>query len=113
MIKTSKEYKQSNTIEIGTTVIIKFKMNFCSILNSHLQSDNRERFHKIFGKPDFHYRGEFDFHCWSLDFQENNYIILTAKGKGTCYEVVRDGWEIEETDKQFLDFVLAKLKELK
>ena len=52
--------------------------------------DNRTRFRKLWGKPSFCWKGsEFYFHCWVLRLGEKGIVlVLTAKGKGTCYEAV-------------------------
>lgn len=55
-------------------------------------SDNREVFAKVFGKPHFHYRGEFYFHGWQIDFMESSFVVLTAKEKGTCISIL-ESWE--------------------
>lgn len=62
-----------------------------SCKRSHLlYRDNRKHLRAIWGKPHFHFRGEFDFHGWSFLNRACNlrYIVLTAATKGTCYEVV-------------------------
>ena len=61
--------------------------------NIRLHGDNREVFRKIFGKPSFHFRSEFDFHCWLLKLGRKQMLVLTAKGKGTSYELVNDDTE--------------------
>ncbi len=55
-----------------------------------LTGDNRQSFRAIFGKPSFCWKGsEFYFHCWLLKPENMGPILLlTAKGKGTCYEAV-------------------------
>ena len=55
----------------------------------HLCGDNRKIFRALFGKPTFTYNGEFYFHCWLVILDEHTQlVILTARGKGTCYEAV-------------------------
>ena len=46
----------------------------------------RERF----GKASFLWQGsEFKFHCWLLSLDDKaKLLVMTAKGKGTCYEVI-------------------------
>jgi hypothetical protein len=51
--------------------------------------DNREAFAEILGKPSFRFRGECLFHCWLVDLGDARVLVLTAAGKGTCYEAVR------------------------
>lgn len=66
--------------------------SICGILNFHkhhfLSRDNRETFKKIWGKPDTYWKGsEFYFHVWIREFENEKFIVLTAKGKGTCIEI--------------------------
>jgi len=50
--------------------------------------DNRKTFKKILGKPDTYWKGsEFYFHVWIREFKGEKFLILTAKGKGTCIEI--------------------------
>jgi len=51
--------------------------------------DNRESFKKLWGKMDFSFKGEFYFHCWVREFEGETFVVLTAKGKGTCVEMLR------------------------
>lgn len=69
-----------------------------------LLQDNRTRFRQRFGKPHFHYRGEFYFHCWDIAFSEGRFIIMTAKGHGTSYEQVGDC--SSKTRLEFLQWLL-------
>lgn len=51
--------------------------------------DNRKTFKEHFGKCAFVFKGsEFYFHGWLADLGTVEVIVLTAKGKGTCFEVV-------------------------
>lgn len=83
---------------------------------SNLFQDNRERFREIWGKPSFCWRGEFYFHCWLLDINDEmaQILVSTAKSKGSAYEVVfkRDGKKIRK-DKDslihFMDYIKEKL----
>lgn len=53
-----------------------------------LMRDNRKTFRKIFGAPDAYWKGsEFRFSVWVQGFQGEKFILLTAKGKGTCIEI--------------------------
>tara|TARA_Y100000034_G_C6868619_1_gene396198 strand:+ start:948 stop:1361 length:414 start_codon:yes stop_codon:yes gene_type:complete len=53
-----------------------------------LHADHREHFKTLFGKPSFYFTSEFRFHCYALDLGDAKIVLLTAKGKGTCYEVI-------------------------
>lgn len=70
--------------------------------------DNRKRFLKKFGKPAFHYQGEFDFHCWPLLITEkgrqSTLLVMTAAGKGTCYEYL-SGEQDEQLVVKFLKMI--------
>ena len=61
-------------------------------------ADNRKELREILGKPSFCYRGEFYFHCWVVDLGKAQLLILTAKDKGTCHEVIthREGKKIRK-----------------
>jgi hypothetical protein len=52
--------------------------------------DNRKRFRARFGPPVFHFKGEFDLHCWPIVVQEKKHVVrllvMTGAGKGSCYE---------------------------
>lgn len=80
-----------------------------------LFQDNRKNFLDLFGKPHFHFKGsEFYFHCWAIDLGTVKVIILTAKDKGTCYEIVTDfkgNKEIPDIN-TFIDFFKFLMKEL-
>jgi hypothetical protein len=54
-----------------------------------IHGENKKLFNKIFGKKQFTYRSEFSFDCWGIDLEDVKIIVLTAKTKGTCWEVVR------------------------
>jgi hypothetical protein len=61
-------------------------------------ADNRGFFRTLFGPRCFQWTGKFRFDCWLLDLGTALVIVLTAKGKGTCYEVVthRDGLKVRK-----------------
>lgn len=53
-----------------------------------ITKDNREEFKRIFGKPDTYWKGsEHYFHIWIREFEGDKFLIMTAKGKGTCIEI--------------------------
>ena len=58
----------------------------------NMLADNRKRFSKLFGSPVFHFRSEFDYHCWPIRVREGkryiDVLLLTAARKGTCYEFI-------------------------
>jgi hypothetical protein len=84
-----------------------------------LLADNRVAFKDILGKPSFHFRGsEFYFHCWLLELTDSglaHVLILTAKGKGTCYEIVReiDGGRVRRDEGTIGDFLVWLEQELR
>lgn len=69
--------------------------------------DNRARFKEHFGKCAFTFKGEHYYHGWLADLGTAQVIVLTAKGKGTCYEVVneRDGEKVLGDIHRVLEFV--------
>ncbi len=72
-----------------------------------LHGDNRDKFRELFGKPSFCWSGSHYFHCWLLKLKNTEVLILTAKGHGTCYEVVthRDGKEINANLEEVVDLM--------
>ena len=73
--------------------------------------DNREAFKILFGKPDWHYRGsEFYFHVWVREHNGETFLLMTAKGKGTCIEIV--GSNIENKSDAIISFVENLLEQL-
>lgn len=86
------------------------------ILRSHIYADNRKKLRDVFGKPSFCYRGEFYFHCWLLGLGgKAKLLILTAKEKGTCFEVVLEerGNKVvgdEDTIINFMDCLAHSLR---
>lgn len=84
-------------------------------------SDNRATFKALWGKPHFYFRGsEFYFHGWKfkvrLGAKVEYYYVLTAKGKGTCYERTGnvdfhtdDQTTCEPIDKKFFEWLESEL----
>lgn len=56
-----------------------------------IHGDNREAFKKILGTQSFCWGGEFKFYVWRVPLPNCELFILTAQGKGTCYEVRING----------------------
>jgi hypothetical protein len=77
-------------------------------------TDNRAKFRKHFGKRAFTFRSEFFFDGWRVDLGTTEVLVLTAKGKGTCYEVVtwKDGVVMRTDINRVLEFMdmVAELK---
>lgn len=78
-------------------------------LDSGITGDNRETFKKLFGKPSFHFRGEFYYYNWALELDggKAQIILGTAQGKGTCVEVIiqAHGTRIRKDISVVLDFM--------
>lgn len=78
---------------------------------SRMLGDNRKRLRRLMGIPAFVYRGEFRYDCWfvglGLPGALAAVLVLTAKGKGTCYEVVTewDGKKTKQNIKKVLEFM--------
>ena len=84
-----------------------------------LLKDNRAKFTKIFGKRHGTFKSEFLFSIWAIEFRGRTYHVLTAKGKGTCYEIMlKSGETFTATCKNkklgddmvaFLEFMIKKI----
>jgi hypothetical protein len=74
------------------------------VRSAALLGDNRENFRKLFGKADWHFKGsEFYFHVWVRHYKNTTILLLTAKDKGTCYEVVEvgaDDWRLTNVQRE-------------
>ena len=90
-----KAYESQANMEIAFPYLNRYRKTHETqqlfVVQHMLLKDNRQFYHWMFGSPVFHYVSEFDFHCWPIKMvhpgrPEKHYIILTAKGKGTCYE---------------------------
>lgn len=62
---------------------------------TQLYQDNRANLLRIFGNPDFTWTGEFRFNCYCLELNDDSQygirvLVLTAAGKGTCYELIQE-----------------------
>lgn len=69
-------YSGNLTKNFGTEIFL--------ALNRVVCADNRIKLRSELGKPCFHYRGEFDYWVWKIKFKQyREYLILTAKTKGT------------------------------
>jgi hypothetical protein len=77
------------------------------VWESRLHGDNRKALRDVFGKPSFCWRGSFYFHCWVVDLGEAQVLVLTAREKGTCYELIvsRDGEKIRKDKQAVIDFL--------
>ena len=82
-----------------------------------LSGDNRDNFRSVFGKPSFCWKGsEFYFKCYLLRLETVMLLVMTAKNKGTCYELVQEyngdeqSKDIEEVIR-FLDWLSKQLPE--
>lgn len=76
--------------------------------------DNRKLLKKLFGKPDWYYRGEFYFHVWVKEKDNETYLIFTAKEKGTGIEIVcpKDR-DIQSKGKKIIAFVKELYEQMK
>ena len=78
--------------------------------------DYRKLFREMWGKPDFHFRGEFDCHAWVKDCDGVELVILTAKGMGTSYEIVVESEQEysppEKSAKKIVEFLKQLLPQL-
>ncbi len=72
-----------------------------------IYGDNREKFTKLFGKRQFVFRGEYLLSGWRLDLEGTQCIIFTAKGGGTCWEIVTeiDGKKVPVNVQNVLKFM--------
>lgn len=104
---TSREYTSG---DVETNPIQNFqdmRWPLTSQERSDLYRDNREAFKHIFGSPIFYFRSEFNFHCYPIELPEAQILLLTAKGKGTSYEVIvkKDGKKVQKDKKAILTFL--------
>jgi len=78
-----------------------------------LTGDNRKNFKELFGKPSFCFSGSHYFHCWYIRLPNVDFIILTAREHGTCYEIatIRHRVKIRKDVREALEF-LDKLAEV-
>ena len=79
----------------------------CSLML--LTDDNRKSFRHLFGKPNFYFKSEFYFHVWEREFNGHTFLLLTAKDKGTCIEMVG---ETAKTIREKGEVVVAFVTEL-
>jgi|WetSurMetagenome_2_1015567.scaffolds.fasta_scaffold988851_1 hypothetical protein len=111
---TAKEYRAQKV----ATVSINNNINFLGWVAKNFQrksilwQDNRETFAAIFGKPHWHYRNEFYFHVWSIDFEGESYLLLTAKNYGTCIEMVGSLHSIGKKTKTIIAFAKHLVEKL-
>jgi hypothetical protein len=67
----------------------KLSLDNFKLRSRRLHGDNRDRFRRLWGKPSFCWKGEFYYHCWLFNLDNKaTVLVLTAKGKGTCWELV-------------------------
>jgi len=79
-----------------------------------LLADNREIFKRIWGKPDWHFDGEFYFHVWVKEHRGETFLVFTAKTKGTCVEMVRpNNRGVDSQGKAINSFVASILKAMR
>jgi len=83
-----------------------------------LCKDNRKTFKKAFGTPDTYWKGsEFRFSVWIQEYEEEKFILLTAKGKGTCIEICDTDYETINHPKKskaimnYIELLLNKIME--
>ena len=110
---TLKDYKTKkvHTVPIDNNRGYREWMGNDFVHRDAILQDNRQIFRTLFGKPHWHYRGEFDFHVWVQEYEGETYIVLTAKGKGTCIEMVRPAYRgIESKTDKIIGFATMLLK---
>jgi len=113
---TCKEYKKGCCANLWNSRVFRDWTDTLDIRTDHhlILRDNRECFANVFGKAHFHYRSEFTYCAWSLKFKNNEYVLLTARDKGTCIEIVKDNNQFELDDNpEYIEFgkwLLDKIK---
>lgn len=98
----------------------KYRISFITYLISDkfhiLSKDNRKDLRTVLGKPDAYWNGEFYFHVWIREFEDEKFIIMTAKNKGTCIEICNTS--IKTIEKKgdviirFMNDLYSKLKKV-
>jgi hypothetical protein len=83
------------------------------VRSRRLHGDNRDRFRRLWGKPSFCWKGEFYFHCWLFNLDNKaTALVLTAKGKGTCWEMVTHfGKEVDYNIETVIRFIKQTLSQ--
>jgi len=99
--------QQYESVEVHTVALgnnMDYNKWFMSDFRNHsiVLHDNRIIFRQLFGKPDWHYKTDAYFHVWVREFEDEIFLILTAKGKGTCLEMVSSGCEEIQTKSEVI-----------
>lgn len=91
MIKTTNKKELGDTIPIENyNGVLEYKTD--DIERSFLLTSERKKdLKQIFGKHNrVHNTGEHYFHIWIVEFKNEIFHVLSAKGKGTCIEIEAD-----------------------
>ncbi len=79
-----------------------------------LTDDNRSKLARIYGKRKEVFVSEFKFDVWEVEFEDIEFWVLSAAGKGTCIEMMppRNGWsnKLEPLIVSFLENLYSQLK---
>jgi hypothetical protein len=88
-IQNLKEYKDIPFLTWFKTSDAELKEKYFDY-SHNLLTDNRKNFLTIFGKPVFKTGDalEFNYHCWIIEYQGFQFIIMTANEKGTVIEKI-------------------------
>jgi hypothetical protein len=78
--------------------------NQLKVLKSRLTGDNRKTFAAIWGKPNCHFRGEFNHNVYHLKQGGYEFLVYTAARKGTSLEII-PGPDKSNTGKAALKFL--------
>lgn len=108
----AREYKHAHTVDLGNfqEVVGWWRQDWKS--HHQILGDNRVKFRTIFGKPHFRFRGNHYFHVWIIPFEGSEFVVLTAKDHGTCFEQV-GGAVDPETRIKFLEYMLTRTADYK
>lgn len=76
-----------------------------------ISADRVNEFNTLFKKPSFHFSGEFNFSVWCVEHKQAKFLIFSAKGYGTTYEVIEPKTVSEDTMISFIKEIYKLLKE--
>lgn len=107
-IKDAKSYENCGGTAVQNIEVIRecIHASFMTSDKWSLLSENRKLFKKLWGKQNFCWTGEFRFWVWVHELPDCQLIVMTAPGKGTCYEYVLTGQK-QKAIEQIVEFLIG------